>query len=285
MTETVTVLGTGIMGSGIARSLAREGFTVRAWNRTPKKAEPLKEAGVTVVPDAADAVAGADVVLTMLFDADAVAQVMEPVLPQMGSVVWVQSSTIGPEATERFAQTAESRGIAYVDAPMLGTKQPAEKGRLIVIGSGPTALRTRLAPLFGAIGARTVWAGQRPGDGQRLKLAANAWVLSLVGAAAQSVRLTADLGLDPQLFLEAVSGGPLDCGYLQVKADAMITGDFEPAFPLDGAVKDGGLILDAMAAAGVDDQLMRALETEFERASHFGHGAQDMAAVVYAFQR
>ncbi|HEY3868698.1 MAG TPA: NAD(P)-dependent oxidoreductase [Actinocrinis sp.] len=285
MTETVTVLGTGIMGSGIARSLAREGFEVRAWNRTPQKAEPLKEAGIAVVPAAAEAVSGADIVLTMLFDADAVAQVMERALPRMGGAVWVQSSTIGPEATERFAQMAEGRGIAYVDAPMLGTKQPAEKGELIVIGSGQTALRTRLAPVFGAVGARTVWAGPRPGDGQRLKLAANAWVLSLVGAAAQSVRLTADLGLDPQLFLEAVSGGPLDCGYLQVKADAMITGDFEPAFPLDGAVKDGGLILEAMRAAGVDDQLMRALAAGFERASHSGHGAQDMAAVVTAFQR
>lgn len=285
MTETVTVLGTGIMGSGIARSLVREGFEVRAWNRTPEKAEPLKKAGVTVVPDAAEAASGAGIVLTMLFDADAVTQVMERVLPQMDGAVWVQSSTIGPAASERFAQMAESRGIAYLDAPVLGTKQPAEKGELIVIGSGPTALRTRIAPVFGAIGARTVWAGEKPGDGQRLKLAANAWVLSLVGAAAQSVRLTADLGLDPQLFLEAVSGGPLDCGYLQAKADAMITGDFEPAFPLDGAVKDGGLILDAMRGAGVDDRLMRALETGFERASHSGHGAQDMAAVVHAFQR
>lgn len=285
MTETVTVLGTGIMGSGIARSLAREGFAVRAWNRSPEKAGPLKEAGVTVVLDAADAVSGADVVLTMLFDAQAVAQVMERVLPHMAGAVWVQSSTIGLEATERFSQMAESRGIAYVDAPVLGTKQPAENGRLVVIAGGPPALRTRTAPLFDAIGARTVWAGERPGDGQRLKLAANAWVLSLVAGAAQSIGLAAGLGLDPRLFLEAVSGGPLDCGYLQVKGDAMITGEFEPSFALDGALKDSGLILEAMAAAGTDDRLMRSLVSELETASRSGHGAEDMAAVVHAFRR
>lgn len=286
MTKAVTVLGTGIMGAGMARSLIRAGLDVTVWNRSTDKARALERDGASVARDVTSAVSGADAVLTMLFDADAVAAVMEQALPAVDrSAVWVQTSTVGLDGTARLARLADQHGIGFVDAPVLGTRKPAEEGALIVLAAGPAQLRDTVAPLFDAIGSRVVWVGERPGDGHRLKLVANSWVLSVVGGTAQAISLAEGFDLDPALFLDAISGGTLDCAYTQVKGRAMIAGDFSPAFTLDGALKDSALIAEAMHAAGTADGLMQALHREFLVAAHAGHDAEDMAAVINAFRR
>ena len=286
MTKTVTVLGTGIMGAGMARSLIRAGLDVTVWNRTAEKARPLEQDGARVADDVASAVSGAEVVLTMLFDANAVAAVMEQALPAVArSALWVQASTVGLDGTARLARLADRHGVGFIDAPVLGTRKPAEEGALTVLAAGPRQLREAAAPVFDAIGSRVVWVGERPGDGHRLKLVANSWVLSVVAATAQAVGLSRDLGIDPQLFLDVISGGPLDCAYTQLKGKAMIAGEFPPAFPLAGAAKDTALIAEAMRAAGTDDRLMAALHEQFQAAADAGHDAEDMAAVIHAFHR
>jgi 3-hydroxyisobutyrate dehydrogenase len=286
MTKAVAVLGTGIMGAGMARSLIRAGLDVTVWNRSADKARPLEQEGARVVEDAASAVSGADVVLTMLFDADAVAAVMEQALPAVDrSALWVQTSTVGLDGTARLARLADRHGVGFIDAPVLGTRKPAEEGALIVLAAGPQNLREAVAPVFDAIGSRVVWVGERAGDGHRLKLVANSWVLSVVGATAQAVSLAEALGVDPRLFLDAITGGPLDCAYTQLKGKAMIAGEFPPAFTLGGAVKDTALIAEAMRDAGTDDRLMEALHQQFQAAADAGHNAEDMAAVIHAFHR
>jgi 3-hydroxyisobutyrate dehydrogenase len=286
MTKTVTVLGTGIMGAGMARSLIRAGLDVTVWNRTAEKARPLEQDGARVADDVASAVSGAEVVLTMLFDADAVAAVMEQALPAVArSVLWVQASTVGLDGTARLAELADRHGVGFIDAPILGTRKPAEEAALTVLAAGPQQLREAAAPVFDAISSRVVWVGERPGDGHRLKLVANSWVLSVVGATAQAVGLARDLGIDPQLFLDVISGGPLDCAYTQLKGKMMIAGEFPPAFPLAGAAKDTALITEAMRAAGTDDRLMAVLHEQFQAAADAGHDAEDMAAVIHAFHR
>jgi 3-hydroxyisobutyrate dehydrogenase len=283
MTQAVTVLGTGIMGSGMARNLARAGLDVTVWNRSADKALSLADVGAAIADDPRSATAGADVVLTMLFDAEAVEQVMTEALPAAGrGTVWVQSSTVGLDATGRLAQLADRHDVGFVDAPILGTRQPAQEGTLTVLAGGPERLRDAVAPVFDAIGSRTIWAGEQPGDGHRLKLAANSWVLSVVAATAQAVALTRDLGLDPQQFLDVIAGGPLDSAYAQAKGRAMIAGEFPPAFPLDGAAKDSALIADAMRSAGTNDHLMAAMHELYAAAVEAGHGDEDMAAVVHA---
>ncbi|RCW45767.1 3-hydroxyisobutyrate dehydrogenase [Halopolyspora algeriensis] len=281
----VTVLGTGLMGAGMARNLAGAGLDVTVWNRSVDKARPLADAGATVAEDPARAVSEADVVVTMLFDADAVARVMEQALPAVGSeAVWAQTSTVGLDGTTRLAELAEQHGVGFVDAPVLGTKQPAEQGTLIVLAGGSSRLREAVTPVFDAIGSRTVWVGERPGDGHRLKLAANSWVLSVVGATAQAIGLAGGLGVDPQQFLDAISGGPLDCAYAQNKGAAMIDGEFPAAFTLGGAVKDTALIAEAMRTGSTDDRLMEALHQQFRTAAEAGHDAEDMAAVIHALR-
>jgi 3-hydroxyisobutyrate dehydrogenase len=273
------------MGAGMARSLARAGHDVTVWNRTPDKARPLAdEEGIKVVENLPEALGGADFVLTMLFDADAVTEVMRAALPNAPKhTVWVQTSTVGIAGAAQLAELAEQHDVAFVDAPVLGTRQPAEQGKLIVLAAGDSALRDRVAPVFDAIGSRTIWVGEQPGDGHRLKLVANSWVLSVTGATAQSIGFARQLGVDPQLFLDVIAGGALDCGYAQVKGKAMLEGDFTPSFGLAGAAKDSDLIVSGMRDAGTNQRLMRALRDTFVDVRERGHGRDDMAAVVLAF--
>ncbi|HWE68889.1 MAG TPA: NAD(P)-dependent oxidoreductase [Acidimicrobiales bacterium] len=284
MTDRATVLGTGIMGAGMARSLLAAGFTVTVWNRSLDKAEGLAGAGAVVADDPASAVAGADVIVTMLFDGEATAEVMARALPAAPTTaVWVQCATVGLESTVGLAALAERHGIGFVDAPVLGTRKPAEMGLLIVLGGAPESRRAAVTPVLDAIGSRTVWVGERPGDGQRLKLVLNSWLLSLVGGLAQAIALTGGLGLDPQLFLDTISGGALDCVYAQFKGKKMIAEDFSPDFTLAGATKDSSLIADALRSLRIDDQLMEALHREFRAAADAGYAEEDMAVVVRAF--
>jgi 3-hydroxyisobutyrate dehydrogenase len=281
MSTKVAVLGTGIMGAGMARSLARAGLDVTAWNRHAEKAQPLAADGITVAEKAEEAVAGAAVVVTMLFDTASVAAVMTDALDAMADgAVWVQTSTVGIDGTAELAELARAHGVGFVDAPVLGTRQPAEEGKLTVLAAGPDDLRTAVTPVFDAISAKTVWVGEEPGAGHRLKLVANAWVLSVVAGTAQSIALAEGLGLDPQLFLDTIAGGAMDAPYVQLKGKAMIAGDYPAAFAVDGAHKDSGLIGEALRHVGTDDRLMTTVNTLFADAAAAGRAGEDMAAVV-----
>jgi 3-hydroxyisobutyrate dehydrogenase len=282
----VAVLGTGIMGSGMARSLLRSGLDVTVWNRHPGRAVPLAADGAYVAGSPPEAVADADVVITMLWDGNSVAEVMADALPAApDGILWAQTSTVAlPDAGDMLPALADGCGARYIDAPVLGTRQPAEDGRLTVLAAAPEALREPITPVFGAIGARTVWVSERPGDGTRLKLVANSWVGTIVAATAQSIALAQGLGLDPRVFLDMMKGGAVDAPYLHIKGEAIIAGQFATSFAVDGAVKDTGLIAAAMRESGTDAALMEAVAGQYRKASDAGHGEEDMAAIFYAFR-
>jgi 3-hydroxyisobutyrate dehydrogenase len=277
----VAFLGTGIMGAPMARNVRAAGHEVSAWNRSHEKAEPLAQDGVTVAGSVAEAVAGADVVVTMLADARAVEAVAEEALGAMDGAVLVQMSTIGLDATDRLAQRAEAAGVAFVDAPVSGTKQPAEQGKLVVLASGPEAVRERVDPVFDAVAAKTVWLGEA-GSGQRLKLVLNTWLLGLTEALAEAIALAEGLGVDPRTFLETIDGAPVGAPYAQLKGPMMIDGEFPPAFPLELAAKDAALALEAAEAAGLRLGALAAVREQMRRAVDAGHGEKDMAATIHA---
>jgi 3-hydroxyisobutyrate dehydrogenase len=274
---TVALLGTGMMGAGMARSMARAGLDVTVWNRSADKA---REVGLPVADDPASAVRNADVVVTMLFDFESVAQVMTEALPAMRpNTLWMQTSTIGLDETTALASLAAKHELSFVDAPVLGTRQPAENGQLTVLAAGRHD--DRLDPVLDAISAKVMWVSDKPGDGHRLKLIMNAWVLTTVAGTAQSLALAEALGVDPKQFLDLIAGGPLDSGYAQLKGKAMLAGDFTPAFALGGATKDAGLIREAAADAGVTTDLIAALQRLFGAA---GNPNDDMAAIIRALR-
>ena len=280
----VAVLGTGTMGAGMSRSLLRAGHTVRVWNRTAERAEPLAADGATVAGNAGEAVRGAEVVLVVLFDTAAVLDVLADAAGAAEpGAVWLQASTIGPQGTERVAALAAEHGLRLVDAPVLGTRAPAEQGKLVALLSGDRAAVEAAGPVLAAISARQVHAGERLGAASALKLVCNCWIAMQNAAIGQSIALAEGLGLDPELFLEATKGGAADSAYLHLKAELVRNGDYPPSFTLDGALKDVELILAAAREVGVTDDVLAGLRAVYRRASDAGHGGEDMAAVYTAF--
>jgi 3-hydroxyisobutyrate dehydrogenase len=270
----IAVLGTGIMGAPMARNLAAAGHEVRAWNRSREKAEGL---GATVAASPAEAVDGAEVVITMLADGQAVESVMDGVF-LTAEQVWWQASTVGIAATERLI--ALTGDAAYLDGPVLGTRQPAEKGELTVLASGPA--QDRLAPVFDPVAARVVDVGPEPGAGTRMKLVVNLWLVSLLEGLAETIALAEGLDVDPAKFLQILDGAPMGSPYAQLKGRAMIERSFDPAFTLKLAAKDAGLVAEAAEAAGLDLPLPRVIREQMEKAIEAGHGDEDMAATFLA---
>src|SRR3954451_17049945 len=284
----VAVLGTGIMGAPMARHLAKAGFDVRVWNRTLEKAQPLADDGATVCESPAQALQGAEFLLTVLADADAVAESVtrDDALAKAsgdGSLIWVQASTVGIGGTARLMKLAEGAAVRYVDAPVLGTRAPAENGALTVLASGPEDLREACRPLFEAYGAKTLWLGD--GDrASRLKLVMNSWVIALVTAAGEAMALAEGLGLDPKRFLDTIEGGPLEVGYAHVKGGMMIKREVPASFPTWGAAKDARLIAEAARVAGVRTPVADGARAAMERTVELGYADEDMAAVWHALR-
>ncbi len=280
---TVAVLGTGIMGSAMARNLLSAGMQVRVWNRSREKAEPLAQDGAEVADTPTDAARGADFLLTMLADADVIEEAAgDDVLSTLAEDgVWLQMSTVGESGSERLEEIAAENGVIYVDAPVLGTKQPAEQGQLVVLASGPEEVRERCQPVFDALGSKTVWLGEA-GEGSRLKLVLNNWIVGLLGVLAETVAFARAMGVDPAKFLETIEGGPLGLPYAQLKGHMMIEEDFPTSFSARLARKDAGLVLDAAEARDLRMRISEAVAARFDEAIEAGHGEEDMAAVYRA---
>ncbi|MFI6490175.1 NAD(P)-dependent oxidoreductase [Streptomyces sp. NPDC050564] len=283
---TVSVLGTGIMGAAMARNLARAGHTVRAWNRSRAKAEPLAADGAHIADSPAEAVQGADVVLTMLYDGPATLDVMNQASDALRpGMAWVQSTTAGIDAIGELAAFARQHDLVFFDAPVLGTRQPAEAGQLLVLAAGPSEHRPAVVPVLDTVGARTVWTGEdgAAGSATRLKLVANSWVVASTNAGGEVLALAHALGVDPQSFFDAIAGGPLDMPYLHAKAELVLNQQLSPAqFSVATAAKDARLIVEAGERHGVRLDVAAASAERLERAAAQGHADEDMAAAYFA---
>jgi 3-hydroxyisobutyrate dehydrogenase len=247
----IAVIGLGTMGSAMARSLLRAGLRVGVWDRTAATADRLTGDGATAHPGPDVAAANADVVITMLADGPAVTSVavgqgmLKALRPR---AIWSQMGTIGVRATEELAATVASQrpDVQFVDAPVAGTRGPAETGQLLVLASGPEPARQSLEPVFGAIGSRTIWLGEA-GAGSKLKLVLNSWLAFLMEGIAESAALADTLGLDHAVLADALRGSSLEAPFALAKLAKIDSGDEAPDFALRWATKDIDL---ALAEAG-----------------------------------
>ncbi|HXT89112.1 MAG TPA: NAD(P)-dependent oxidoreductase [Trebonia sp.] len=279
----VAVLGTGIMGSAMARNLAAAGLRTMVWDRSSEATAPLADIGALVAPSPQDAVRDARVVITMLPTADVVNSVVFTAAAAAfaGGAVWAQMGTIGLAATsgigERLGRIRPD--VMFVDAPVSGSKGPAEAGQLLILASGPPAAEAIVRPAFSAIGRKTVWLGEA-GQGTRMKMVVNAYLATLVEGVAEALELAERLGIDPAALEDAIEGGPLDAPLADAKLHKMKSGDYTPEFPLEWALKDVDL---AIAAAGADRlPLLEALSRHWRAAVEAGHGRDDISAVRLA---
>jgi len=276
----VAVLGTGIMGSAMARNLLRAGLAVTVWDRSPEATAGLEREGARAAGSPAEAVRDADVVITMLPTAAVVESVMfgdrvaEAFRP---GAVWAQMGTIGVEATEQTAARLEKvrPGVLFVDAPVSGSKGPAEQGQLLILASGPDAAKEPLSEPFAAIGRNTVWLGAA-GQGSRMKLVVNAYMSTLIEGVAEAVELARRLDIDVAALDAAIEGGPLDAPIADAKLHKIATSDYAPEFPLQWALKDVDLALDAGGGTGLP--LLAALSSQWHAVVDAGHGREDVSA-------
>jgi 3-hydroxyisobutyrate dehydrogenase len=282
--DAVAVLGTGIMGSAMARNLAAAGLRTTVWDRSEQAAGALAGAGAVVAASPQEAVRDARIVITMLPTADAVESVMvtagaAEAVPD--GAVWAQMGTIGIPATtglaRRLAQTRP--GMLFVDAPVSGSKGPAEAGQLLILASGPPAAQPIVRPTFAAIGRKTVWLGAA-GQGTAMKLVVNAYMSTLIEGVAEALELASRLNIDPGGLAQAIEGGPLDAPIADAKLHKMDSGDFAAEFPLEWALKDVDL---AIAAADGDRlPVLEALSRQWRTAVETGHGREDISAARLA---
>lgn len=249
----VAVIGAGTMGGAMAKRLLAAGVVVDLWSRALSSTSWLVELGGTSYAEVRDAVAKADVVLTVLPTADVTEEVMfdaKGLASMRDDAVWVQMATIGASATERLAERARTQrpDVVFIDAPVSGSKGPAGSGQLLILASGDESRAPLLESVFRVIGKRTMWLGP-VGAGSRLKLILNTWLAFQIEGAAEAASLTTRLGADPQMLIEALHDSPLASPYALAKLQKMMNEDFRPDFSLDWALKDLDLV---GVDAGVD---------------------------------
>ena len=282
--STVAVIGAGIMGSAMTRNLVAAGLDTRVWDRSAAASGPLGAAGASVAGSAREAVQGAEVVITMLPTAD----VVESVIFDGGvagafadGCVWAQMGTIGVEATLRISDrlAGQRPGVLFVDAPVSGSKGPAEQGQLLILAAGPAAAADRVDPVFDVLGRKTVWLGQ-VGQGSLMKLVVNAYMSILIEGVAETMELADRLGVGHQQLAECIAGGPLDAPIADAKLHKMDSGDYGAEFPLEWALKDVDLAIGA--AGGPPPPLLAALSAQWHAAVAAGHGRQDISAARLA---
>ncbi|HLN07119.1 MAG TPA: NAD(P)-dependent oxidoreductase [Acidimicrobiales bacterium] len=283
-TTKLAVLGLGTMGRGMAGSALRAGIPTVVWNRDPEATRAFADRGAEVASTAADAVRAVDVAITMVTDARAVMSIaadlgMLEALPR--GAVWAQMSTIGIEATEAMASLVGERraDVSFLDAPVSGSKVPAEQGNLTIFASGPEKVRPKVEPIFAAIGERTMWLGP-VGTGSRMKLVNNTLLAFGAEGVANSLALAHRLGLNTSRVLEAFEGGPLLSPWEAGKIRRIEARDYTPEFPLRLALKDVRLALDQGGPERF--AVLAALAREWQQIVEDGFGDEDVTVVARA---
>jgi 3-hydroxyisobutyrate dehydrogenase len=285
--EPVAVLGIGAMGHGMAASALRAGIPTIVWNRRIEATRDLADRGAQVAETAADAARRAAIVVTMVTDADAVMSVAreQGMLAALApGAIWAQMSTIGVAGIDRVAALAggERPDVMLLDAPVSGSKDPAERGQLTIFASGPGEARARVAGFFGAVGQRTIWVGAT-GAGTRLKLVNNTWLAFATEAVAASVALARQLGLETETVVDALGGSTLVSAWQAAKLQRIASGEFSAQFALSLALKDVHLAL--QAADGDRFAALACLAREWQRAVDQGLGGQDLTVVARALEQ
>ena len=285
--ESVAILGIGAMGHGMATSTLRSGIPTIVWNRTPEATRDLVKLGAEAGDTPSDAARRAPIVVTMVTDTAAVLSIAKDqgMLAALApDAIWVQMSTIGTRGIEVVATLAEAErpDVVLLDAPVSGSKDPAEQGRLTIFASGPDEVRSRVAPLFDALGQRTIWVGP-VGAGSRLKLVNNTWLAFTAEAVATSIALAHRLGLDTEQVAGALHGGSLLAPWQEAKLERIANSDYSAQFALSLALKDVHLALEAAGDARL--ATLACLAVEWQRAVDEGLGDEDLTAVTRMLER
>lgn len=279
----VTILGTGIMGSGIAKVLAdSDDFAVTVWNRTAIKAEELAKQypQINAEGDIVDAIKGADIVFLVAFDGESTLELTKAINGNINEdCVLVQCATIGSKYTVKFSDYCKEQGVKAIEANMMGSKPQADTGELVYIVGGDEGAFECVKPALECTSKKIVYCGRGIGDGTAVKLACNSWLSFLTSGTAWVVALLKKQGVDPNLWLDVIMDATTASPYAAIKGTKMIDGDYSTQFAVDALIKDLGLAKDAARTVDLDVNLIDTIRDLFIKSSDSGHGNEDIAAV------
>lgn len=266
MKPTVAVLGTGLMGAPMARNLLASGFPVRVWNRSPEKAATLVSDGAIACASVAEAVTGADFVITMLSDGTVTGDMTSDVAVTGAlkpGAIWLDMSSIKPAQARAQAAHLATLGFGHLDAPVSGGTKGAEAASLAIMVGGEPAIFDKAKPVFQAMGC-PVHVGPA-GAGQLSKLANQAIVAVTIGAVAEAMLLVEEGGADPAAVRQALQGGFADSVILQQHGERMTDRNFVPGGLSKFQVKDLDNLLEESGALGLDMPVSQHIHGRFSR--------------------
>lgn len=278
-------IGLGVMGSPMALNLARAGATLVIWNRTPDKSEPLRDLGADVATSPDEVFRAARVVFVMLANEEAMDAVLLPDRPDFGARVAgrtiVQMGTTSPSYSRDLEARITAAGGTYVEAPVSGSRKPAQSGQLIGMLAGEPAGVAEVEPLLQPICAQTFLCGPVPGA-LLTKLAVNLFLITTVTGLAEATHFAERHQLDLGLFSRVLNAGPMASDVSRMKLAKLVAKDFSVQASVADVLMNARLIAQAARQAGVASPLLDASETLFSETAALGHGSVDMAAVVEA---
>ncbi|GGS05717.1 MULTISPECIES: NAD(P)-dependent oxidoreductase [Streptomyces] len=283
----VGFIGLGVMGGPMALRLAHAGTPLVVWNRTPHRAEPLRAAGAEVAADAAEVFARAGVVLLMLADEAAVDAVLGRGTPELaarvaGRVI-VHMGTTAPEYSRALEADIRAAGGRYAEAPVSGSRVPAEQGRLVAMLAGEEDAVAAVRPLLAPMCRETFGCGAVPGA-LLMKLSVNLFLITQVTGLAEAFHFAERQGLDRRLFLEVLDAGPMASAVSRMKAPKLRERDFSVQAAALDVLKNNRLIADAARDARLASPLLDVCHALFRETVARGHGGEDMVAVLRAIE-
>jgi 3-hydroxyisobutyrate dehydrogenase len=283
-TQNIAVVGVGTMGSAFARRLLGAGMRVSVWDLSRDAAARLADAGARVATTPEDAVRDASVVLTMVPTIASIEETMPRALAALPpGATWLQMSTIGVDGTARAMALAQAHrpDVVFVDAPVSGSKIPAEEGKLLILASGPTAALDALAPVFSVLGQKTMrW--DHAGSGSRMKLVLNTWLAVLDEGIAEVAVLAQSLDVSLDDVSACIASTALDAPWALTKLAKIAANSFDADFSLALASKDLHLALDAANHAHQRLPMTQSIATQWESALQAGLGDRDVSGAYLA---
>jgi 3-hydroxyisobutyrate dehydrogenase-like beta-hydroxyacid dehydrogenase len=281
--ENIGFIGLGIMGTPMALNLVKAGFKVTAYNRTRSRAEALAQAGAGIADTPAEAAREADVIISIVSDTAAMEEVVlgkNGILEAVRSgATLIDSSTISPTASRKFACQLAGRGAAMLDAPVTGSKHGAEKGELTFMIGGERETMEGVMPVLRVLGKRHIYCGQH-GLGLAAKLSMNAILATMVEIFSEGFVLAKKAGVPPATLFEIMQSSFARSGIIDFKAPFVFKGDFTPYFPLKLMHKDLELAMEAAYAQGVPMPATVAVKEVYGAARAQGKGDLDYVAVI-----
>ncbi len=275
------------MGRPMALNLARAGTPLVVWNRTPGRCAPLRDAGAEVAADAAEVFDRARVVILMPADEAAVDAILARGTPDFAARVAgrtvVHMGTVSPEYSTALVDAVGAAGGAYVEAPVSGSRVPAEQGRLVALLAGDDGAVAEVRPLLAPMCRETFDCGPVPGA-LLMKLAVNLFLITQVTGLTEAFHFAGRHGLDRRRFLDVLDAGPMASAVSRMKAPKLLSRDFTVQAAATDVLKNNRLIAEAARTSGTASPLLDVCHALFEETVAGGHGGEDMVAVLHALE-